>query len=409
MNVLLLTAALTAAGNWGLVEAGGPTKVISGFNSSTTPLSGGATFTGTAEDVTEYASISVFVATDAAGTLFVEFSQNGTDWDRSKAIDIEPTIGHGSVHLFTVAYHFYRVRLVNGASAQTFLRLETILNRRKTGFLTTAGNEAISRINDVQLVRPTTDFSFDISRGLHADKFGVRKFGANGDVGNGVTEFVWDGPTTTYPWPTAAETVRIKAGGDANDTAAGTGAREVTIVGLDENWDLAEEAVATAGASASAATTTTFIRVFRAYVSAAGAYGGANTGNIQIENTSTLDVLAYISAGLGQTQFGAYTIPRDCTGYLSRYDVEVAANKPARVRLWQRGDANVTSAPTGPVRLIHQDLELSGHKDLQFVGLTSYPAYTDIYATATGQGAATAVSLEFDLWVVCGGAPTVPQ
>ena len=95
----------------------------------------------------------------------------------------------------------------------------------------------------------------------------VHKFGRNPSVG-AAKEII--STLATYWQPIAAETVRVKAGGNANDTAAGSGCREITIEGLDGSWAEASEAEATAGASASTATTTTFIRVFRAYCSSMG-------------------------------------------------------------------------------------------------------------------------------------------
>jgi hypothetical protein len=40
-----------------------------------------------------------------------------------------------------------------------------------------------------------------------------------------------------FNWLTAASAVRVKAGGDTNDTAAGTGARTVLVTGLDASFE----------------------------------------------------------------------------------------------------------------------------------------------------------------------------
>lgn len=84
--------------------------------------------------------------------------------------------------------------------------------------------------------------------------------------------------------------MRIKAGGNAADTAAGAGAREVTLIGLDASGNVVTEAIATNGISASSATTNSFIRLYRAYVSASGTYAtaaaGSHTAAIVIENSA---------------------------------------------------------------------------------------------------------------------------
>lgn len=48
-------------------------------NNSTTPLSGGATFTGTGE-INDYEHVGVSCFSDTAGTLYFDFSPDGTNW-----------------------------------------------------------------------------------------------------------------------------------------------------------------------------------------------------------------------------------------------------------------------------------------------------------------------------------------
>jgi hypothetical protein len=82
---------------------------------------------------------------------------------------------------------------------------------------------------------------------------------------------------------------RVKAGGSVNDVdATGSGARKVEVSGLDENVALASEVLKlalVAGASASADSTTTFIRVFGAKITECGTYGGKACANIDIETS----------------------------------------------------------------------------------------------------------------------------
>jgi hypothetical protein len=68
----------------------------------------------------------------------------------------------------------------------------------------------------------------------------------------------------------------VKAGGSTvNDVdTTGSGARKVEVNGFDENFALASEVLALAGASASADSTITFIRVFGAKITECGTYGG---------------------------------------------------------------------------------------------------------------------------------------
>lgn len=104
----------------------------SAANSSTTPLAGGATFTGTSIDTTGYASISVLVASDvasAADGLKIEYSSDGTNWDDSTigTYTVGTAPNAGQIFGGGIRARYARVVYVNGASAQAAFRLSTTL------------------------------------------------------------------------------------------------------------------------------------------------------------------------------------------------------------------------------------------------------------------------------------------
>lgn len=119
----------------------------------------------------------------------------------------------------------------------------------------------------------------------------------------------------TYPGmgATGAETIQIQPS-SANDTAAGTGAREITVIGLDGSWNEVSESIATNGVTA-VTTTQTFLRVNEAYVSSAGSLlRNADTITLT-QSTSTL-LMGQIfkhggssEAGFGRTLNGFYSVP----------------------------------------------------------------------------------------------------
>lgn len=99
--------------------------VSSTGNTSTTALAGGATFTGTGEK-TNHPDVMVSVKTDAAGTLYFDFSDDGTNWDETQPPSgLTIASGQHYNHIATKGPRYCRVRLVNGGSAQTYLRLYT--------------------------------------------------------------------------------------------------------------------------------------------------------------------------------------------------------------------------------------------------------------------------------------------
>jgi hypothetical protein len=228
----------------------------------------------------------------------------------------------------------------------------------------------------------------------------VQKFGLNPGVTTGAYQDIWE-DGGLYPWPQVARAVRIAAGGDANDAAAGTGARAVTIVGLDENWQPVEETVATAGASASALTSALFIRVFRAFVSDAGSYTGTNDADIRIEESTGTDTLAVIPAESGQTQMAIYTIPDGRIGRICFVWFAGSSAQTYNVRLYKRERADIVAAPFGPVRVVTQINGVVTSGDRPFcVAPAPLPARTDVWMAAVANGGAgVSMSGEFDLWL----------
>ena len=247
--------------------------------------------------------------------------------------------------------------------------------------------------------RETTNHSLEVARGNVSGVSSVHKFGANPSVAANSTEYVTF--SGAINWLTAATAVRIKAGGDAADDTAGNGARKVIVQGLDENWADASEEITTAGSSASTATTVTFIRVFRAYVTDVGVYTAANTGNIVIENGAGGTDLLTIEAGEGQSETSEYTVPAGKTAYLTNFDATVDAAKAADMKMYQRRNADDATVPFTGKRLVGGFLQLIGEATEQFGSYPSFPAKTDLWWEATtGSGAAPAVSIDYDLMLV---------
>lgn len=100
------------------------TPNIDGYNSSTTPLAGNASFTGTGVDVSIYGLITVFVFADKAGTLKLEFSTDNSNWDNIISYNI-PASDAEHVQIGPQARYF-RVVYTNGSAAQSTFRLQTI-------------------------------------------------------------------------------------------------------------------------------------------------------------------------------------------------------------------------------------------------------------------------------------------
>jgi len=195
----------------------------------------------------------------------------------------------------------------------------------------------------------------------------------------------------------AAEVINVKLGGNAADTAAGNGARTILIEGLDATGVEISETITLAGASASSATTQSFLRVLNAKVSSSGVRFATNTAAIVIENASNEEIL-HIEAGEGKAEFSGYTVPLGKTAYILDYTVDVAAAKPASLRCMYCSGILTAAAPFSPTIQVAFIDELIGQAGENGHGaLLIVPELTDIWWEAYGKGAQTAADVDYEI------------
>ena len=119
-------------------------------NSSTTPLSSAATFTGTAEQ-NDCPDVMVSCFTDNGGTLYCDFSVNGTDWRTFPSAGFTVAASVHELHTAVKGPRFFRVRLVNDAGAQSILQLYTYYGTFSK--LNAPLNQALGADSDAQTVK----------------------------------------------------------------------------------------------------------------------------------------------------------------------------------------------------------------------------------------------------------------
>jgi len=143
---------------------------------------------------------------------------------------------------------------------------------------------------------------------------GSTVFGSNTAIDTGtVPETVWS-DSGLYPWQAATPFSLEILSSSANDTSAGTGARTVTVVGLDANWAVQTQVVSMNGTSV-VALTGTWLRVNSCVVTTTGS-GGTNAGNITLRLASAGAKQALIATGAGAAAMAIYTVPAGQTAYL---------------------------------------------------------------------------------------------
>lgn len=225
----------------------------------------------------------------------------------------------------------------------------------------------------------------------------VHKFGRNASVTNNVWSMI-SLSNTAGSFPVSGSPVNIKAGGDVGDIFGGSGAREITVIGI--NTDLIEvsENIVTSGAGASLPTTNSFWRVYRTYVANVGTYGGNNLDDIVIENS--IDMIT-IKANEGQSQHGSFSIPTGKTGYLLHMNISVDSNKAANIRTFIRPNFTDIVAPFSPAKIQHSWDGVLGEVNHNTEGAELVlNALTDIWVEAQGGGQNTEVSVDFEILLV---------
>lgn len=230
-----------------------------------------------------------------------------------------------------------------------------------------------------------------IAKGEVASHSLVLKFGRNPDIDASVEETVWEGGGL-YPFDTTAQSLEILSS-NAADAAAGTGARTMTVIGLDANYVYKSEVVTLNGTNA-VALTGTWIRVHRCSVATAGT-GEVNAGTITIRIAGGGATRLVVGVGNGQTLMAVYTIPANTTGYVLRYYGSANAQTTAYV------DVKLfTRSSTGVINLKHQQATASGFFDYRYGAPFAVSQKTDIYLNATSSANNTDVCGGFDIVLV---------
>lgn len=214
--------------------------------------------------------------------------------------------------------------------------------------------------------------------------------GYNPAVSDVAFEDIW--PTGgTRTWITTAAVVDIVSD-DANDTAAGTGARSLDLIGLDDDLNIITETIAMNGIT-SVQTTQLFKRISLAEVATTGTVATSNTnpaaGKISLSSGGDLQMTIEPTSDGGSTgrQTGLFgTIPTEFTGYIDSLIVNTDPRNDMSVNLFTRRVEDLSGGAFTP-RL--QPLKVffpSGLGQLAFPNPIVLPSRHDIWMTAKNIG-----------------------
>lgn len=305
-------------------------NIRSTVNSTTTLLTAGSTFTGTAE-LNGFNDVMVSVKTDQNGTLYMDFSPDGTNWDSTLSFAYD-TARINAPHILVKGNRYYRTRFVNdAASDQTYLRLETdygMFNK-----LTASINGTLSENFDALATRPTDYFS-EVAQGKRQGAEIWNKFGYNADVDVG-TEVVasWGGTFTPL---TTATTISIVSASVNDIVTTGTGVQSLVVYGVDANRDAVIEVVSMNGTTP-VVTTSTWLGINRVAMYLCGT-GKVNAGEINITSTGAgTPTMAQMPASGGVTQQCIFHIPQNYNFLAEQVWINVlnrGKNADLTVKMW---------------------------------------------------------------------------
>ena len=292
-----------------------------------TPADGEATSTSTILGINEsytsswvdtdgWNSIQIFISSDVvsvANGIQIQFTDNvqaTTPNVRGTLVyefnDVDITTGFKIIKV-PPTLDGYRIVYTNGTTAQTSFYLSSTLK-------VNSSNLEFNKAGAIQ----TGSFYDEVALGNVSNYFIDTKFGRVGPVNTTETPLdIWEQASisstfsdyTGMPTPYSSVTMNIVST-DANDTAAGTGARTVRVFGLrtTSSTVYTYEDVTLNGTTAVTLSDTWF-RVNRAYVLTAGS-GNENAGRITIfQNGDTNAIYASIFPNKNQSSIGCYTVP----------------------------------------------------------------------------------------------------
>jgi len=220
-----------------------------------------------------------------------------------------------------------------------------------------------------------------IAAGGLAGYSGVHKYG--GVFGTALASFstVWTAADTSatalYNWGHSAGTLSVVS-------TSGSDVTDVTIQGLDADYNFVEETFTLTGTTPVVGATS-FTRVNRAFMNTA-----TNVGKIQASIGGV--VVTEIGVGFGQTLQCFYTVPAGKTGYMTNINASASKNQSTDLFLFQR--------PFGGAFRVVSTLSLNqASQSIEFSVPLKFTEKTDIDLRVQGSSNAT-ISADFTIILV---------
>ena len=257
----------------------------------------------------------------------------------------------------------------------------------------------------------TKDFITEVAKGNVAGHSLVGRSARNPLIGTTIEDIWTIGGTRT--WLTANTTLEVLSD-DANDTSAGSGARTVTVEGVQLDGTVVSQDV-TMNGTTPVDLGTDIARVNKMFVKTAGAYGattgGSNAGNIICRvdggGASQAEILLEDTVPEGASQTSHYSVPAGKTAYLIYATISVDdVRSSIDIFLRARQNYDNVSAPFDPVKTIMRFDGVNGTRPIvvgtsPIGGVDVFPEKTDIwFAGFASTGSDSDVTVQYILLLV---------
>lgn len=251
-------------------------------------------------------TIIVSCKTDQSGSLYVEFSVDGVNFDSTLTYNVNADVNE--IHRIVVGRNYYRIRFTNTSSSnQSYFRLQAI--KGSSSPLTNTLNSQVQQDADAIITRPL-DFNLMVSSGLFQNHQSTIKDGVNFDIDTArLPEDLWSegGVYAGFPTGTPEEGQIVVAGAD-------TGTVWYSYLASSTSTDYVFTSKSVTGAGNYNLGHNIYRCNFMYFTGSA-----TNVGKITIRNvTTTTNIFCTIDAGVGQSYCAAYTVPYGSTIYLDR-------------------------------------------------------------------------------------------
>lgn len=349
--------------------------IIDTNNSTTQILGANGIFTGTATEIKDFGIIYITTKSDVSSAvdgLSIQQSSDGINWDHCDEYTVNAN--SGKTFSFQAGAQYFRIVYTNGITAQTFFRFQTLFKKGNGKPSSHRIQDAINNDDDAELIKAvltakTDGDGFDninatasgnlkttdaesglaIAKGDVIGTTFVHKFGNAKDFDTADNEVtIWDGAEDGEPWELMNYVYSTTADIDSISSSSNSDSQNISIQGLDSNYNLVNQII-TLNGQTRVALITPLIRVFRAFndngVDLLGHVivyvNGAISGGIP---TNKSDIRAIVDPINQQTLMCVYTIPNGKTGFMRDwYMATSGGNKSSNyvVRLVSRNENKV--------------------------------------------------------------------